>query len=300
MRIRIPIFFAMLFSSSLLVAQNVRISKIIDTNLFELDNGQKVTLYGLFVPERQDTNVGLSRIADIVFKWENEYLLDGNFSFDTLLRSSNGIVAVVMYKKNPLYKTDVAKRFLENGYAALLSHASKAYSEELSEYQDVARKDSLGIWKDGLVKSKHLEAPMFTEKQRRLVDVGMPLEKRHDNASSPIQMEPTRTIVSYSRPYLPLLVVGVAAFALAWDNFASVSDIETEIDLVTKQSAALPAGSSLKKEYEDAISRSENVRNRKTIVAIACIAAGLVTTVFSLKQVEVRTDFQSLSVGYNF
>ncbi len=72
------------FSFTFTIGQRYRITKILETNLFELDNNVKVKLYGLFVPALNDTNIILSNLADEILKWETRLLLDRKFDFEFL------------------------------------------------------------------------------------------------------------------------------------------------------------------------------------------------------------------------
>lgn len=72
------------------------------------------------------------------------------------------------------------------------------------------------------------------------------------------------------------------------DSFSSASDIQKTIDFQKK----------LDENFDT--SELESSKTRKTIVGVTCFVAGVVTTLFSFKSVEVKTNLQSLSLSYRF
>lgn len=285
MLLKILLSFTIFFTSSLIVGQSYNISKIIETNLFELDNGQKVKLYGLYIPTRQDTNVTLSILAEKIFQWENNNLLVGNISVEILGRSEDGIDLVAIYKHYPLFvKKNIANDFLSNGYAALIQNMNKNYQNDLIEYQEEAQKSKLGIWEKSLAIQGNNELPIFNSK---------------------VQFE-----VFKSNPHIPLLGLSIVSFALSWDFFSAASDLQNVIDNKNNELEELPNNPlfrnypDIRKIEEDRIknviddSKSEKVR--KTVVAVTCLVAGIVTTLYSFKTVVIKTNFQSISLNYRF
>ena len=94
--------------------------------------------------------------------------------------------------------------------------------------------------------------------------------------------------IKYERPYLPLLCLSAASFALAWDSFSSAIDIQKTISALKSISNKVD------------VSDLESSKTRKTIVAITCLIAGVVTTIFSFKEVEVRANLNSMNISYTF
>jgi hypothetical protein len=133
----------------------------------------------------------VSAFAEEIFGWECENFLDARFSYDEVATSPDGVVMAILHLKNQFYKSNVARRLLERGYAVLSSSVSKEQCQTLMEYQQAARKDSVGMWSSGL-------GMMLIGKQQQDRDVPRLLE------------QPT-AIVTYERPHLPLLGIGIAA-----------------------------------------------------------------------------------------
>jgi len=80
MNSKIILFSIMIFMSPSIFAQSYYLTKIIDTNLFETNDGRKVKFYGLYIPSLQDSNQVLANIAAEIYQWEIENLLNQNFS----------------------------------------------------------------------------------------------------------------------------------------------------------------------------------------------------------------------------
>ncbi len=89
-----------------------------------------------------------------------------------------------------------------------------------------------------------------------------------------------------THPNIYLLPMSVVALGLAWDYFQDVSQLNQSID-------------SYKKSNSDT-SEMESARNRKTVLGITFLAAGVINTVFALKTVEVKATSSSLGLVYHF
>ena len=87
-------------------------------------------------------------------------------------------------------------------------------------------------------------------------------------------------------PNLKLLPVSFICFGLAWDYLSSTSDLNKVIDAA--KSAHLDT------------SELESQRNRKSIVGVVFITAGILNTIISFQSVEIRVQTTSLSLKYSF
>ena len=254
------------FLTSLAInAQNFRVTKILSSNLFELDNNQKVTFYGLYIPSEQDTNQSLSELSKDILKWENDFILDRNFKFDFISKNEDGIYSAVIYRSYAFSDENMANRLLSLGYASLLKETEKDYYNQLISYQEHAQKEGVGIWKNNMAILQNIDTSILN----------------FDEKIFPFQKK-------YSKPYLPLLAVSLASFALAWDSFSSASDIQESIDLFKK----------FDKNFDT--SKLESSKTRKSVVGVTCVVAGFVTAFFSFQSVHVKTNLRSVSLSYRF
>jgi len=271
-----------IFMSSSIFAQSYYIAKIIDTNLFETNDGQIVKFYGLYIPSRQDSNQALANIAADIYQWEIDNLLDQNFSAEIYGEANDKIVLVNLFKNYPFFvKENLIVKFLSLGYASLLETANKTFIAEMREYQEEAQNNKLGMWKEDLMIKKNIDIPIFIPKQQ--------------------------IIIQKSRPYLPLLGIGIASLALAWDGFATASDVQSNIDKLNNDINLIPkiySSIELRKQIEngikDEIENLKKIKSRKVIVGVTCLVAGIITTLYSFKTVEIKTDLQSIKFSYKF
>lgn len=271
------IVFLVLLSFSCCIGQQYRITKILDTNLFELENNLKVRLYGLYIPSLNDSDntltmlsrIVLSNFAKDIILWENGFLLNRKLDFEFLNQNDDETTNVIAYISYAFSKANLASKFLSIGFATLLPNINQDFYSELIELQERAQKDNVGIWK---VRRSLLE------------DYNSPI---------PITPELAADLNNYyEQPYIPLLAISAAAFVLAWDSFSSASDMQKIIDNLKSISASA--------KVKVDVPELESTQTRKTIIGITCLFAGVIITWFSLKEVEVHTNLQSLSLRYRF
>ena len=87
---------------------------------------------------------------------------------------------------------------------------------------------------------------------------------------SPLPIETAST----TYPNLYLLPVSFVSFGLAWDYLQTASEIQDSPD--------------------------NSIKNRKTVLGVVFLAAGVINTVFALKTVEVKASSNSLGLVYHF
>lgn len=243
--------------TSISLAQEIYIKKIIDTNLFELNNGQKVTIYGLYIPSLTNMNELNKNLAKEIFEWEIETIANKIFNIKFVDKEGD-IKKIKLYKQLADSEIDIAAWFLSKGYASLLSN-NEDYNYLLS-YELEAHKNKIGIWK--------------TASSEKNIDNNVIKEKLYQYSKQ------------YERPYLYLIPLSIASFALAWDSFTSASDIQKSIDLFK----------ALKQDAKDL----ETSKTRKTLIGITCLAAGVFTAILSFKEIEVRTNINTITMSYKF
>lgn len=161
---------------------------------------------------------------------------------------------------------------------------NKNYQNNLSKYQEEAQKYKLGIWKESLAIQWENEMTIFNPEDQ--------------------------IAVFKSSPYIPLLGLSIASFALSWDFFSAASYFQNQIDYLNNVLKELPNNPlyrnypDLRKKEEDILKNQiddyKSIKVRKTIVAVTCLVAGIITTLYSFKTVEIKTNFQSLSLTYRF
>ena len=262
MRTTFLILFFMILLNNLTISQSFKIVEIYNTILFKLDNNEKVKLYGMYIPTKTDTNNALANLANQIFEWEQDYLLDQTFRVEYIKREIQGISEVSLFKTDTLSEENLSITFIRNGYAALLSSADETYYNQLLPYQEEAQKEGVGIWSSNI---------------HSLIGIG-----------PRVTADVKPVINQYGQPYLPLLAISAVFLALTWDSFASASDIQKSIDDFR----------AIDNNFDS--SELESSKTRKQIIGVTCLAAAGLITVFAFKKVEIKTDLNSISMSYRF
>ncbi|MHB2153293.1 thermonuclease family protein [Calditrichota bacterium GD2] len=125
-------------SPTVFAAQKIKIVKILDTNLFLLQDGRKISLANLQMPSKADTNQARQAIAQKILAYEHQHLL----KYDLIMEPSPAadstmqIIPVHLFQKLPLSKVNFNKELLKLGYAFYVP-VDSLYHEE---YEWAARK----------------------------------------------------------------------------------------------------------------------------------------------------------------
>jgi hypothetical protein len=252
------------------LAQSYRVTKIIETNKFELENGQKVKIYGLFTPSIKDTNPATKAIAKKIVQWESDNLLLAECDFTFVADLDNGFKEAIINKSLAFSVDDLASYLLYMGFAKLDTAVEKQYYEEQIDFQISAMNKKMGIWSDVSTST----------------DIIL-------NTSQGSHTIPSLSLAKSSTPLLPLLALGIASFALSWDSFAEADQLATSIDNLKKLN-------SKDNTIKNSISDYESQRTRKYVVGASFLIAGILTTILSFKDIQLNPGFNSLAVRYKF
>jgi endonuclease YncB( thermonuclease family) len=188
MRLFFILLISLLLISNLIGQQSFEVTQIYNTNLFKLDNGEKIKLYGLYIPSESDTSQSIVKLSKTIFNWEQEYLLGKTFEVEFVKRQINGINEVNLYVPDASSKENLAKSFLSKGYAVLSITDENEIDNQLLNYQENAQKNGAGIWSLEVIN----------------------LELINEQS----QVNPQPVIKNYERPYLPLLSVSAVLMVL--------------------------------------------------------------------------------------
>lgn len=133
--------------TDLLFSQTVKVTEVLDANLFRLHNGQVVRLAGIYVPGVADTNKNLIPLGREIKDFGEKYFLRRNFriKYNSLLADST--IMVNLYRAYPSGEDeDVAEIFLKKGYAACVGNADTAAGLKYAAYEAEAKSAGAGIW----------------------------------------------------------------------------------------------------------------------------------------------------------
>ncbi len=134
----------------------IKIEKIIDTNLFLLNDGRKIRLANLLMPSLNDSNPIKRTIARDILSFEKKSLrnhkLELIISPTTTMQDS--IIAVHLFNKSILNHVNFNKYFLEKGYARYVPEDTLFKQEYLLAEQKARSKQKV-IWRpDAYLESK--------------------------------------------------------------------------------------------------------------------------------------------------
>lgn len=130
-------------------AQTAKIKKIIDSNLFETDDGRVIKLAGLDVPNLNHPDRYLRSVADKAYVYARSVFLNRTFNISSLAPrdSARDYELVIMQKKYPLGLLDYNKEFLSQGFGRFTGSVPKDYYNEYRDAEQDALASERGIWK---------------------------------------------------------------------------------------------------------------------------------------------------------
>lgn len=238
--------------------QEFKIAKALDTNLFELRSKEIVKIKNLRTPSINTPNQEQNELAQKIYKWVDSFFSERNFRFEFTNEEENNVKLVNIYR---MYKfgedQNVIELYLANGFGEYTGEKNDTAIIFL-EKEALAKKNELGIW-------------------------GAVGEELNDEYNVPINTVYEK--IEYTRPYLMLLPLALLSFGIAWDQFEDRSNIQKEIDLLVKMGR------------NDEADDLKVTKTQKTVVGIVAIITGVATTFFALKEVEVRADYDNVSLG---
>ena len=141
-------FFLFIFIIKSLFPQEVEITKIIDSNLFELKNGERIKLANLEIPSIYNPDTLLADFASYVKKFSEDVLLKKQLSLEYAepVDSTLDVHNVHLYKKYVLNIVDYNEMYLEKGMGKLLEPVGEKYQEKYLKAASEAKEQKRGIW----------------------------------------------------------------------------------------------------------------------------------------------------------
>jgi endonuclease YncB( thermonuclease family) len=129
-------------------AQYVKVVKILDSNLFELDDGRKIKLAGIDAPQLNNPIPLFAETADAAVAYYKESLLRRSVALQTISKmDSKNYELVYLWLKYPLEDIDLNQRFLERGFGKFINNVDSNKKTVLIEAEKYAAINHNGIWK---------------------------------------------------------------------------------------------------------------------------------------------------------
>lgn len=144
-------FFPLIFLlSTLTLAEEVRIEKILDANLFLLENGHKIKLAFVETPSLDSADSSFNDLAKRIIKYARNNFLGVPLLMvivsDTTL--AKDVLPVRLYRKFPLETLCYNIVYLERGFGKYLPVAKQKDAEDFIKAERKAKNELRGIWND--------------------------------------------------------------------------------------------------------------------------------------------------------
>ncbi|RMH96310.1 MAG: hypothetical protein D6681_12440 [Calditrichaeota bacterium] len=137
--------------SQAVLGEEVKIVKVLDANLFQLQDGRRTRLANVQTPSRTDTNGRVRALAYRIQKYAEQQLLRKRV---TILYDSSTAKAdplpVHLFQKFPLKRAWYNKIYLERGYGKYVEEGDTTYRAIYRKAEARARRKERGVWNPNL------------------------------------------------------------------------------------------------------------------------------------------------------
>lgn len=127
------------------VFENALVTRVVDGDTIELENGQKVRLIGINTPETKDPNKEIECFGDEASAKTSELLLNKTVLLEKDVSETDRYGRLLRY----IYLDEIMinEQLVKNGYALASSYPPDVkYQEKLKQAEIFARKNNLGLW----------------------------------------------------------------------------------------------------------------------------------------------------------
>ena len=128
--------------------QYVKVTKILDANLFELEDGRKIKLAGVDAPQLNNPIPFLKNIAEKSVLYSSSYILDRRVFIDTITRTGKPTTYQLVHLRiNYLFqKSYFNESYLMKGFGKFIDNVDSTNRNILANAQSFAAKEKEGIW----------------------------------------------------------------------------------------------------------------------------------------------------------
>ncbi len=128
-------------------AQSVKIIKILDSNLFELEDGRKIKLAGIDAPQLNNPIPLFAETANQALAYHKETILRRRVVVQSISKAdSNKYEFVYLWLEFPLENLDLNQRFLERGFGKFINNVDSTKTASLLNAEKYAKDNNEGIW----------------------------------------------------------------------------------------------------------------------------------------------------------
>lgn len=144
-RFILPLFLFLI--SGVVYAQEIKVVEILDTNLFLLQDGRKISLANLEIPSKNDTSQVMQALVRDILRYEKQMFLKKQLLMEESPARplQNDVIPVHLFLKHLFEKLNLNKELLKKGYAKYVPIDS-LYAEEYLWAVQKAQKRKRGVW----------------------------------------------------------------------------------------------------------------------------------------------------------
>ena len=160
-------------------AQTVKIVKVLDSNLFQLDDGRIIKLAGIDVPNLSNPTQFFQAAAKDAVDYAKVNLLDRLVEIYSISRiPEKNFETVTMYKNYLFNRVNINAKYLSLGFGKYLNNIDEDLNKELLDSEMEAIKNGIGIWYYGnwLTNKDTLDADLIKSTENIYSDLYMNLE----------------------------------------------------------------------------------------------------------------------------
>lgn len=145
---RLIVVFLFLFGVNSISGQSLKVVKILDSNLFELEDGRIVKLAGVDSPQLNNPIPLFAETAKYAVSYNKEVLLKRKVRVETISKvDSKNYELVYLWLKYPLEDLDLNQKFLEKGFGKFIYNVDPGKKAALIGAEKYAADKYSGIWK---------------------------------------------------------------------------------------------------------------------------------------------------------
>ena len=153
--------------------QYIKVTKILDANLFELEDGRKIKLAGVDAPQLNSPRPFFQKIAEQAVFNSVGNILDRKVYMQLVTKEERSSYQLVHIKINYLFeKSDFNKSYLMKGFGKFFDNADTTFRNDLIDAQTHAINAKDGIWNYySLVNTDTLDVDLTTSGIQHLVKI---------------------------------------------------------------------------------------------------------------------------------
>lgn len=128
-------------------SQKIKVTRIIDTNLFELEDGKFIKMAGLDVPNKDYPGENMSSLAESIIEYAESNLLKHSLEVIPVSeqQTDSSFRLVYLYELYPFKKVDINEKYLELGYGKFYDNIDSLHREKYlkAAYEAISNKRHL-------------------------------------------------------------------------------------------------------------------------------------------------------------